>query len=110
MDEVHSVSLFGEITCLNAPGADVFVFALDTLHAFKTRDPYFGLRQNDCSDHKSIISKMLLKVKFALLAAANQAIYISNILIRIDITVICIVVSNYNIAAHHSDEFLTCTI
>lgn len=37
-----------------------------------------------------------------------------NILIRIDMTVICTVVSNYNIAAHHSDEFqnefLTCTI
>lgn len=157
MDEVHSVSLFGEITCLNAHGADVFVFMLDTLHAFKTRDPYFGLMQNDCSDHKSIISKMLLKVKFALLAAANQAMHCClwnlsflllfpvwkaqnqnllywvhmyvyaykelgiqnsfsavNILIRIDITVICTVVSNYNIAAHHSDEFqnefLTCTI
>lgn len=76
MDEVHSVSLFGEITCLNAHGADVFVFTLDTLHAFKTRDPYFGLMQNDCSDHKSIISKMLLKVKFALLAAANQAMHL----------------------------------
>lgn len=74
MGEVHSVSLFEEITCLNAHGADKFVFMLETWHEFKTRDPYFGLCQNDCSDHKSIISKMLLKVKFVLLAAANQAL------------------------------------